>query len=344
MSEFEPKSKWYTRYPHYPDYCSTEEQMKQRAIPPLQNQEGIDSELVHVTALIRHGARTPTKEHNCWEGWNEGKWDCELKTLTSPPSQPEILLLEENGIGNARIDGEGAMFLFEKNYNALHDPPQLRNDLNGTCQMGQLILRGYAQELQNGRMLRKTYMKEKMDGEAPETDDLAANMVLFDLGQHSEFRPYEEQNLYYRADDDQRTIMSGQVLLRGLFGDIILQHSEELGTQIDPTIVVHTADRSRDILSPNELICPRLSDLQDDAVKSDGYIERFLKSQDSKEMMKIAKEYLGAGDIPTFRRYAQDCMMTAICNDRDLPEIIDDCGQQEGNGYFDRMQKFVSIM
>ena len=39
------------------------------------------------------------------------------------------------------------MFLFEKRYDALHDPPVLANAFNGTCQSGQLLLRGYEQEL-----------------------------------------------------------------------------------------------------------------------------------------------------------------------------------------------------
>ena len=341
-SEFEPKSKWYTRYPHYPDGCSTEEQMNERSIPDLQtSDESIESELLHVTAIIRHGARTPTKEHTCWKGWDEQKWDCELKTMTSPPSQPEIFLLEEDGVENVRIDGEGAMFLFEKNYDALHDPPQLRNTLNGTCEKGQLMLRGYVQELHNGRMLRKTYTKEKNDDNAP-----AENMMLFDLNQDSEYRPYEEPSLYYRSDDDQRTIMSGQILLRGLFGDLIEEHSEELGAQLDPTIVVHTADRTQDILSPNPIVCPRLQDLYDEAIKSKEYESRFVKSEESKIMRKIATDQLGVeiSNIEIFQRSAQDCLMTAICNDHDLPEILDDCGNDDGNQYFDRMSKYVSML
>lgn len=338
--EFDPKSKWYTRYSQYPEYCSTEEQMNERAIPTLNSSDdGVESELLHVTAIIRHGARTPWTKHVCWSGWDEQKWDCELKTMTSPPSQPEILQLEKNGAGNIQIDGEGAMFLFEKNYDALHDPPQLKNTLNGTCQTGQLLLRGYVQELHNGRMLRKAYTKEKKNDDSD--GSVAENMVLFDLNQDMEHRPYEEPSLYYRSDDDQRTIMSGQVLLRGLFGDIIQQHSEELGAQIDPTIAVHTADRSQDILSPNPKVCPRLQDLYDEATKSKEYIDRFVKSEESKAMQKIATEQFHA-DMDMFQFEALDCLMTAICNDRDLPSVLDDFGDENGNHNFDRMNKYVS--
>lgn len=368
-AEFEPKSKWYTRYSQYPEYCSTEEQMNKRSIPPLklssaQINANMRTELLHVTAIIRHGARTPWGQHTCWPSFNEHRWDCELKTMTSPPSQPEILQLEESGVEDVRIDGEGAMFLFEKNYNALMDPPQLRNVLNGTCQKGQLLLRGYVQELHNGRMLRNTYIQE-INGTSTGTAELvpdvdassgslhaqmrrngkvtAENMVLFDLNQQTELRPYEEPSLYYRADDDQRTIMSGQVLLRGLFGDLLKAHSEELGTQVDPTIVVHTADRPNDILSPNAMVCPRLQDLQDEAEQSEEFVNRFVKSAERKELEKMAinELHMDTSNMHFFREDVQDCMMTTMCNDFDLPQVLDDYGSIDGgSNNFDRLNKF----
>jgi len=228
------------------------------------------------------------------------------------------------------VNGEGAMFLFEKNYDALRDPPQLRNLLNGTCEKGQLLMRGYVQELHNGRMLRQTYIRE--------VNDMAANMFLFDLNTESEARPYQEPHLYYRSDDDQRTIMSGQVLLRGLFGDLLTKHSEELGAQTDPTIVVHTADRVRDVLSPNEEVCPRLKDLADAAEKSGDYVKEYVKSKESRELNGLMRDALGG----EFRDSATDCLMTTICNDRELPEILDDYGKDDGNNYFDRLNKYVS--
>ena len=223
------------------------------------------------------------------------------------------------------------MFLFEKNYDALNDPPQLRNMLNGTCQKGQLLLRGYVQETNNGKILRNAYVHEK------DVDYASDEMVLFDLNHESDARPYQD-SLYYRSDDDQRTIMSGSVLLRGLFGDLIQQHSEELGTQVDPTIVVHTADRMMDVLSPNSMICPRLNDLNDEARNSEEYKKRFVESKESKDLDKLMEDELG-GD---FRMPALDCLMTSICNDRDLPDILNDYGEDDGKNYFDRLSRYVS--
>jgi ubiquitin-like domain-containing CTD phosphatase 1 len=306
--------------------------MEERAIPPLNKPADLQTSLLHVTIIIRHGARTPWNDHTCWTGWKEQDWNCELKTLTAPPSQPEILLLEKNTTENVELNGEGAMFLFEKNYDALMDPPQLRNTFKGNCQKGQLLMRGYVQELHNGKMLRDTYVKEQNSANSEGgTDDL----VLIDLNEGGDLRPYEEPNLYYRADDDQRTIMSGQVLLRGLFGDLIQQHSKELGTQVDPTIVLHTADKNRDILSMNPDVCPRLNDLWDEAEKSLEYAKKFVNNRESQELNELM-ESLG-GD---FRDQAEDCLMTAICNDRDLPEALDDFGQGHANNYFDRLDKY----
>ena len=58
------------------------------------------------------------------------------------------------------------MFLFEKQYDALKEP--LSNELGGTCQVGQLLLRGYEQELRNGRYLRSAYL---YDAENPYSHD-----------------------------------------------------------------------------------------------------------------------------------------------------------------------------
>jgi hypothetical protein len=127
----------YTRYPAYPPYCSIPEEMAKRDIPPVGDDVRLgESRLVHVTAVFRHGARTPYKgDLNCWDGYLEseetGVWNCDLKTITSPPT-PKVVS-EDEGKGN---QGGDAMFLFEKRYDALQDSKDnLSNSLNGTCQV-----------------------------------------------------------------------------------------------------------------------------------------------------------------------------------------------------------------
>jgi ubiquitin-like domain-containing CTD phosphatase 1 len=59
-SDGDTPQNWYTKYDSYPQYCSTPDEMDARSIPPLQNDYSYgETRLLHVTALIRHGARTP---------------------------------------------------------------------------------------------------------------------------------------------------------------------------------------------------------------------------------------------------------------------------------------------
>lgn len=359
-----PQSDWYTKYETYPEYCSTPDQMEQRSIPPLKkqaknggsNSDDIDLELeiIHVTSIIRHGTRTPTKVHTCWDGfWSSESdtsvWNCELMSMVAPPSPQGIQHCEFHP-GSCHdhthnVDGDGAMFLFEKKYNALDSPPQLKNELNGTCQIGQLLLRGYVQELHNGEMFRSAYVKDENDTNIDES------MVLFDINTTAmEERPYEPPHLYYRADDDQRTLMSGQVFLRGLFGDLLHKHAEELGSHTDPTITVHTADRNRDVLSVNKDICPRLEEIEHQIKNSTEYKDKFENSEESKQLTLMIETEFGSDiDSDDVRRSLLDCMMSTICTDRTLPKVIDDYGKADQDHYagygvnlFDRLQKYVS--
>ena len=242
-------STWYKRYPAYPEYCSIPDEMQRRAIPSLQEDSRLgETRLMHVTSVIRHGARTPYASGlDCWDGYwtnpETGVWDCNLTTILAPPLE-------------ATRD-TSVMFLFEKKYDALQPP--LANELNGTCQVGQLLLRGFQQELQNGNHLRKAYV---YDGSNMNHD---VRMRLLDTSSSGTLF----QELYYRSDDDQRTLMSGQVLLTGLFGEELLDHAKQNASH--PVIPLHTADRKRDILTGEDALCPRLTELQDEAKASQEY-------------------------------------------------------------------------
>jgi len=61
---------WYKKYDEYPPYCSIPEEMESRAVPPLpevsRNVYG-ETRIQHVSAIIRHGARTPwSSNENCF--------------------------------------------------------------------------------------------------------------------------------------------------------------------------------------------------------------------------------------------------------------------------------------
>jgi hypothetical protein len=297
-------STWYKRYPAYPVYCSTPEEMQRRGIPPLQDDDKLgETRLVHVTSVIRHGARTPwSSSIDCWDGYwtnpETGVWNCNLTTfLAAPP------LTEEVGLGVEHV-----YVLFEKQYNALQFP--LKNELNGTCQVGQLILRGFPQELQNGNHLRTAYA---YDGTNMDHD---IRMRLLDTT--SATSPF--QQLYYRSDDDQRTLMSGQVLLRGLFEKEFKHHAKTNTTHM--IIPLHTADRNVDILSGDEEHCPRLQELQQQAQDSKEY-----KDYENSEQVQLLRNFMEQELGQVMEDEAIDCIMTTICTDRPLPEALDDYGR-----------------
>jgi hypothetical protein len=279
--------------------------MNERDIPPLKTDYRVgDSRLVHVTSVIRHGARTPYGSNlDCWDGyWKNGEtaiWNCNLTTFLAPPSSSLMSNADDN-----------VNFLFEKIYNALQAP--LKNKLNGTCQVGQLLLRGFSQELANGKHLRTAYT---FDGS---NMDHNVRMRLLDLSS-TDPRPFEL--LKYRSDDDQRTLMSGQVLLSGLFGNEFVEHAKQRKSHA--VIPLHTADRDADILSPAESICPKLSDLREAAENSHDY-KAFVTSNEYKRLRSFIDKELGKG---TMTHDALDCIMTTICTDRPLPAAIDDYGR-----------------
>lgn len=213
---------WYQRYSVYPPYCSTPEQMAARDIPVLDNSAkyGLDAQLVHITAVIRHGARTPwTSDLHCWENyWTDpetGSWNCDLTTWLAPPS-PRVV--EQEMEETMDTSGSGAMFLFEKQYNSLLYPRNnLTNLLNGTCQLGQLLLMGYEQQITNGKQFRQAYVydSKNLTAEGLQTDprmhliDVASSDVSTDDDSFSgDSQPWNRRNLYLRADDDQRTVVS----------------------------------------------------------------------------------------------------------------------------------------
>ena len=190
-------------------------------------------------------------------------------------------------------------------------------------------MRGYEQELQNGMHLRQAYIYE--GDETPDNHTASdSRMRLWDLtkGGSEETEKsapvigdptkkiYQEPNLRYRADNEQRTLMSGQILLRGLF------EPELLSTDDDETAVIplHTADYHLDVLEINEKVCPAVADLKNEAYASKEYKALTKNSAEVKAITTFAKEQLG---FPVDGAYL-DCLMTTICTDRTLPSSLND--------------------
>lgn len=346
--------RFYQRYQQYPPYCSNPEEMATRSIPPLPNDHirhlqvkngatdssatnsntnessgrttassNPSSRLVHVTAIIRHGARTPTHPHLCWDGYwdgSEGIWDCQLKTVlsTRPYSYPNNGTDENN---NNNVDK--AFYLVEKVYDAFQgdavDSPY-KNNLNGTCQAGQLIQQGYEQQQVNGQLLRAAYV---YDGKNSNDKPQDPRLRLFDTSSPlpPEVWPFSPENLRFRSDDDQRTLASGQILLSTMFQPELTSYKTFTGS--NPIIPHHTADRPLDILSP-KFECTSSQQATQDAMASQEFQE-YVKSQESQTMQQMLQKELGIAPHANI----MDCMMTAICTDRTLPKVLDDFGEED---------------
>jgi Histidine phosphatase superfamily (branch 2) len=304
---------WYKRYPAYPPYCSTPEEMKTRTVPPLPRDKRFgETRLHHVTVIARHGARTPYMPGlNCWEDYatnpETSVWDCKLNSYLSPPPPAEVLIQE--GMDS---NHDEAMFLFEKRYDALQDP--LSNLLGGTCQVGQLLLQGYEQEYSNGQYLRDAYV---YDGGDFEHD---ARMRLLDVGSTTGTGDNVWDRIRYRVDDEMRTLMSGQIILRGLFGPELAAYFAK--KQRYPVIPLHTADYSRDVLEPNAGVCPRLNEIRKRNEASPEF-QAYNKSAEAGILRRFQTEVLEVPN-PNADMDAIDCLMTTMCTDRALPAAVND--------------------
>jgi len=293
----------------------------------------------------------------CWEGyWDSpetGKWDCDLTTFMATPFRGGIPSSGDH-IANA------GSLLFEKKYDGLEDPVDgLSNVLNGTCEMGQLLRQGYDQQMANGNILREAYAYRAGEYDHDE------RMRLLDLsgsgGKQSvdeiqieiddELLPWHPKNLYFRADDYQRTVMSGQILLKGLFGTEMAavrskttsKTNTKTNTKTSIVLPLHIADEEKDIVDANENVCPKLRSLKDEALASDDY-QQFFDSDDSKQIRDYMEQRAKMGDGSS----VLDCFMCTLCTDRSLPSVVDDYDGTTDN-WFSRLteyeiQKYTKVM
>ena len=319
IEDYNPED-WYKRYPVYPPYCSIPSDLAKRQIPSLSDDIRPGStRLLHTSVIIRHGARTPSDANmGCWEGYNEDPafvWNCNLTTLLGTPSPHEIAVDESGEHDAISSTATSSLALFEKRYDALDDPANsISNVLNGTCQAGQLILRGYPQELTNGQILRKAYVYNSSNP----FDFHDTRMQLIDVHDASSTSPiWDVSNMYHRVDDDHRTLMSGQILIRGLFGPEIAQYAGD--QRQSPIMPVHVADKSRETMSPNHKMCPRLSEIKERLQESSTF-QVYNESEEAKILLAFQQNVLKVNGMP----HAISCLMTTICTDRPLPDAIND--------------------
>ena len=153
-------------------------------------------------------------------------------------------------------EATATQFLFTKKFDALQDQPGLSNELNGTCLLGQLLMQGYEQHLTNGKHFREAYIS---------SPDPRLNLGYKDF-----------DNIYFRSDNEQRTMLSGETVLKGFLEEEMLAYFAE--TNEYPNLVLHTADKSQDIMDFNFDICPLLQQYQEEFLASEE-LKNFSSSQ-----------------------------------------------------------------
>jgi Histidine phosphatase superfamily (branch 2) len=327
----------------YPDYCSTKDQIEAtRHIPPLRSNDGDDhvgeTRLIHVAAITRHGARTPLLDDSddaagsfCWKGYMDADadtsvWDCSLTTWMGTP--PVHAIQVEEGMTTPVVPLDDSLMWMDKRYDAFAaaysssyssssssssisnnnnmNHAYLSNRLNGTCQTGQLLTHGYHQLHDIGRILRTAYLYP--------SDSTQEGYKNHDERLRLTSDTFQNSKLSFRVDDLPRTILSGQALFHGLFG-----HEPSSSLMPEESVIPMTmVDYSRDVFGIHQESCPRLQELNAQALISPD----FLALQQSPEA-RLWTKFLQAhfGRVP---RNTIDCLMTTICSDKTLPSAIDD--------------------
>jgi len=220
-----------------------------------------------VTLFIRHGDRTRMHySSGCWPGADDVPYECgDLRSLLS------------SAVGHSAAPPRAFRMNFMPG----------RNSLPGNCGLAQLTLKGYAQHLKNGQLLRETY---------------------------SEFLPPvyhgHEADFFLRSDNSPRTIQSGQALFEGMYPAALEAQPE----QEVPWLVMDALD---DNIKPNPRVCPRLKQAFAETKATPDFVA--YESQVRDPLRRELKEALG---FNATLHATNDCIVTHICTGHPLPPAL----------------------
>jgi hypothetical protein len=222
-------------------------------------------------------------------------------------------------------------FLFDKQYDGLERPEH--NYLGGTCVVGQLLREGYDQHYLNGQILRDTYLRNTNN----QTFMNLFQVVLFN-GLLVTVVPSTSESIrssmYLRSDDEQRTLLSLQILFESFLGyggdnnaTLSTSNNSRPADAVVPTVVpLHTADLSLDVMDENDSVCPMLDVIWEQAQQSSEYIERTNQAQTNGGIIQQIQSTLGTPDDMLLDGHGKkfvDCLMTQYCTEgRDVPEWL----------------------
>eukprot|EP01041_Mallomonas_annulata_P011349 gene11349-23756_t len=257
----------------YPRYCSKD--MTKKEIPSLtKSQKLLVKRIEQVQVFVRHGARTPYAKFSCWNGYNI-KWSfCNISELMQ-----EYYTKQESSWSSSNL-------LFRKVYDTSS------NALGGTCQQGQLLDEAFQQDLHLGKILKKAYID--------------VNQTNFKLFPNNNMNEIDENAIFFRSDDETRTLTSGQLVFQNIFQ-----------ATTSKIIKCHTGDYSLDEIYPNFKVCPRILQLEDEVNQ-----QLFQDNQRKIELNTQINDIFGIGQWNW--NTMLDCLMTTICTDHHIPDVSPD--------------------
>lgn len=266
-----------------PEYCSkvnTPEALDKfkaaRTVPELSFEASqLNLRLLHVSSLIRHGARTPASRYECWPNY-EPHWDCDLGETVKPVFNPT----NSNG---ARLKTDDADQKTVIGFRKIYDVSPSDNELGGTCGKGHLLREGYEQHQILGKLFADYYQNlERPLVYGATSEEAVLNNILF------------------RSSDYQRTLLSGSSFLNSFLAASGFSIPSNL-------LAVHSIDLVNETMAPNPHSCPKLQSLKEELFASGTFEEITRKSASTKEAVnQMSSSLAWPGEF-------FDCMMTMLC-------------------------------
>ena len=258
-----------------PAYCNSD--YSSYSIAPMTTDEiNQVSRIKQLQVMIRHGSRTPYAAGlACWEGYDVQWSNCNVTEL----------MLPSDALYNYSSQSRPEKWLFRLIYDAWP------NELGGNCMTGQLMHEGYLQEEANGAALAELYLNNPNP-----------SLNIFST---ANFNDIDQAQLYLRSDDEQRVLMSGQIMLAKFF-----DATEE------NIVEWHTMDDAIDQIAPNTAACPALKGASTAAYASNNFTSENT-STTAQQLASNLSAVWGEGQWSYYN--AMDCIMTTVCTGRGIP-------------------------
>lgn len=255
----------------------------QEPIPAPSPDEGSSLTLVQAQVFIRHGDRTPAFDTPCWAN-DDVLYNCTVDQLQAAWADPSTTSVSPDRLFvKSRMPG--------------------RQYLPGNCGLGQLTERGVAQQRANGKNLRDAYVTR--EGLLPENY-------------------WEDPDaMFFRSDDAERTIESGQSLVDGLYPPESRARAADAGGI--PIIRWWTMDEEMDdmVVPPTggTKVCPALGNASKAATSSPAFQDHLktVTAPLDAQCEKVFGVDVPDGWVNGGINSKLDCLMTHVCYDRPVP-------------------------